>query len=73
MKYQALRPHFFSVVGGSRVLGMGGWWWGGSWGVWVVVRWVIGWVGSGGVVGPHDTPMLFFDNLVKKSDQIVKK
>ena len=24
MKYQALRPHFFSVVGGWRVLGVGG-------------------------------------------------
>ena len=32
MKYQALRPHFFSVVGGWRVLGVDGWWWGGSWG-----------------------------------------
>ena len=55
----------------------------------MVVGWVIGWVsgwwwggvGSGGVVGPHDTPimggcqmppMLFFDNLMKKLDQIVK-
>ena len=89
MKYQALRPHFFSVVGGWRVLGVGGWWWGGSWGGWVGgdgVGWyvVMGWVGlwvvggwGGGVVGVHDTPhhggALFFDNLVKKLDQIVKK
>ena len=80
MKYQALRPHFISMVGGWGVVGwfggwvvggrvghgVGGWWWGASWGGW-------GW---GGVVGPHDTPhhggchmpppMLFFDNLVKK-------
>ena len=55
MKYQALWPHFFSVVVGWRALGVGG---GGVGGV-------------GGVVGPHDTPhhgghqmpppMLFFD------------
>ena len=40
MKYQALRPHFFSMVGGGRVLGVGVWWWGGSWDGWVVVLWV---------------------------------
>ena len=41
----------------------------------------VGGVGNDGVVGPHDTPimgvsdapMLSFDNLVKKLDQIVKK
>ena len=69
MKYQALRPHFFSVVGGWRVLWVGG---GG----------VGHGVEGGGVVGPHDTPnhgrhqmppMIFSDNLVKKLDQIVKK
>ena len=39
MKYQALRPYFFSMVG----------WLEGSWGGWVVV---VGWVGDGvGVVG----------------------
>ena len=81
-KISALRPHFFSMVGGWRVLGVegGGWWW--------VMGWVGGGVGGvvgslgGGVVGPYDTPpswgcqmppMLFFDNLVKKLDQIVKK
>ena len=59
MKYQALRAHFFSVVGGWRILGVGD---GG-----------VGHMGIG-VRGPHDTPiiggircpMLFFDNLVKK-------
>ena len=62
-KYQALRPHLFSMVGGWRVLGVGG---GGvSCGVggWVMVGWVMGWVGGGGVggvgdggvVSPHDT------------------
>ena len=50
MKYQALRPHFFSVVGSWRVLRVSGWvgWWGGSMGGWVcwwaVVGWVMGWV-----------------------------
>ena len=44
MKYQALRPHFFFVVGGWRVLGVGGWVCSGGWG--------------GGVVGPHDTPII---------------
>ena len=53
MKYQALRPHFFSVVGVWRVFGVGGggvggggvggcvcqWWWGGSWGGWVCGCW----------------------------------
>ena len=105
MKYQALRPHFSSMVGSCRVLGVGGWWWGGLWGLWVVMGWVMGWVGGwwmarswdgfgggisgvgvggwgGGVVGPHDNPhhggvrclpCCFFDNLVKKLDQIVKK
>ena len=58
MKYQALRPQFFSMVGGWRVLGVGGWWWGGSWGGW---GWwwgfgVGGWVG--GVVSPHDSPIM---------------
>ena len=66
---------------------VGGWVCGGGvlWGGWVGVAWVGSGVmgGScGGVVGPHDTPhhgrnqmppMLFFDNLVKKLDQIVKK
>ena len=37
---------------------VGGWWRGGSWS---------GWVGSG-AVDLHDTPMLFFGNLVKKPD-----
>ena len=67
MKYQALRPHFFSMVGGWRVLGVG-WWVGGGgvvasgvgWCMVVVVwGWVCGWilvgwvvrVGGGGVVG----------------------
>ena len=59
MKYQALRPHFFSMAGGWRFLGVSG---GG-----------VGGVGGGGAVGPHDTTimgghqmptMLFFDNLV---------
>ena len=43
MKYQALRTHFFSVVGGWRVLGVGG---GG-----VVASWVGGGGGMGGGVG----------------------
>ena len=38
MKYQALRPHFFPMVGGWRVLGWVG---GQGWG---------GWVGSDGVI-----------------------
>ena len=46
---------------------------GGLWGGWVGGWLVVGLVGYGGVVGPHDTPMLFFDNLVKKLVQIVKK
>ena len=60
MKCQALKPHFFSVVDGWRVIGVGG---GG-----------VGVVGShdtpimGSIRCP---PMLFFDNLVK-NDQIVK-
>ena len=37
MKYQALRTHFFSMLGGWRVFGVG-------W-LWVVVGWVMGWVG----------------------------
>ena len=54
MKYQALRPHFFSVVGGWRVLGVGGWWQGGSCGGCVVVGWVMGWMGGvGHGVGGH--------------------
>ena len=46
MKYQALRPHFFSMVGGWRVLGVGGGGvghgvgGGGVGGVGVVVLWV---------------------------------
>ena len=47
MKYQALRPHFFSVDGwleGSR----DGWWWG-WWGLgewwWGGLGWNCGWVG----------------------------
>ena len=50
MKYQALRPHFFSV---------GGWGW---WGMWCGIR--------GASDAPHDAPMLFFDNLVKKLDNL---
>ena len=120
MKYQALRPHFFSVVGGWRVLGVGGVGVGHGWvcvwvgggrvghgmggggvggigvghgvcvcvGGWMVVGWVMGWVVVGGVGlgvvvlwvpihppswGHQMPPMLFFDNLVKKLDQIVKK
>ena len=117
MKYQALRSYFFSVVGGWRVLGVGGWvvvvvwmvgwvgvfWWGGvggeGWGWWVG-RWGGGVVGSGWVgdvmgsgwgggvhlIGkiilsleknnmgasdtPNDAPMLFFDNLGKKLDNL---
>ena len=50
MKYQALRPHFFPVVGGWRVLQVGWvarWWWGGwgwwgGFGWWVVVLWGVG-------------------------------
>ena len=42
MKYQALRPHFFSMVGGCRVLGVGG---GGV----MAGGWACGW--GGGVVG----------------------
>ena len=46
MKYQALRPQFFSVGG------WGGWWGGvvvGGWGWLVVVRWVVMvWVDGGG-------------------------
>ena len=53
MKYQALRPHFFSMVGGWRVLGVGGWHWG-WWVGGVVMLWV-----------PMMPPMLVFDNLVK--------
>ena len=85
MKYQALRPHFFSVVGGWRGLGVGGGGVGHGVGWWLAGDGVGGvgvgeWVG-GGVVGPHDTPhhgghqmssMLFFDNLVEKLNQIVK-
>ena len=51
MKYQALRPHFFSMVGGWRVLGLGGWVGGGR-----VGHGVGGWDGGG--VGPHDTPIM---------------
>ena len=41
MKYQALRPHVFSVGG----------WLEGSRGGWVVVGMVVGWVGCGSVGG----------------------
>ena len=41
MKYQALRPHFFFMVG--WVVGWG--WWGG----WF--SWVVGWCGCGGMGG----------------------
>ena len=90
MKYQALRPNFFSMVGGWRVLGVGWvmgwvggggvghgvvgwvgrWWWEGLWGGGGVGHGVGGW--GGGVVGPHDTPMLFLDNLVKKLTKLSK-
>ena len=61
MKYQALRPHFFSVVGwggvGGRV-GVVGWrWWVEGWfgldlGAWVLVRDVVGVAGRmGGGMG----------------------
>ena len=43
MKYQALRPHFFSVVGWGRWW-RGGWWGGGRDGGMVVVGWV--WLGG---------------------------
>ena len=67
---------------GHRV---GGWGWGWSWvGEWVLVGSVSGWLVVGWVwfgvpmTPPHHgghqmPPMLFFDNLVKKLDQIVKK
>ena len=50
--------------------GLGGCWWGGSW--------VGGWCWGASPQHPHHggchmPPMLFFDNLVKKLDQIVKK
>ena len=45
MKYQALRPHLFSMVGGWRVLGVGGWVGGSG-----VGHGVGGWLGGGGVV-----------------------
>ena len=55
MKYQALRPHIFSVVGGWRVLGVCGWVVVGGvghgvggggvlWGVWVGLRVAVLWV-----------------------------
>ena len=85
MKYQAFLPHFGSV-GGWLEGSWGGWWWGGLWGGWMVVGWVMGWVGGLVVLlvpmtapsweasdTPCDTPMLFFDNLGKKLDQIVKR
>ena len=49
MKYQALRPHFFSVDGWLEGTCGGwwvGWWW---WGGWLMVG-VVVWVGDG-VVG----------------------
>ena len=52
----------------------GGWLegsWGGLCGGWVVVLWVPMMPPIMG--GASDTPMLSFDNLVKKLDQIVKK
>ena len=43
MKYQALRPHFFSVGGWEH-----GWWWAGWCGGWVCGGGVgSGWVGDG--------------------------
>ena len=51
----ALRPHFFSVVGGLKVPGVGGWVGGGGGGGGVVVLVVVG-VWGGGVMGLHDTP-----------------
>ena len=52
MKYQALRPHFYSMGGWLGVLGVGGWW-GGGWmvGVGCVVVLVDGRSGVGGVGG----------------------
>ena len=55
-----IKAHFFSMVSGWRVPGVSGWWWDGSWGGWVgggvvgyfgrvVMGWVMGWVGVGGV------------------------
>ena len=45
MKYQAVRPHFFSMVGGWRVLGVGG---GGVVACgWVCGWWWVGWMGGG--------------------------
>ena len=65
------------ISGIKTPLFLHGGWLEGSWGGWVsglvVVGWVGGWVGGGGGVGPHDTPHVIFDNLVKKLDQIVKK
>ena len=60
MKYQALRPHFISVVGGWGVLGVGGggvmaggvggwvggFWWGGWWDGWGSGVVGSGWVGD---------------------------
>ena len=77
---------FLGWVGGRVVVGwIVGWvvvgWVMGWVGVGLVGLGVMGGWGYG-VVGPHDTPhhgglsdapMLFFDNLVKKLDQIVKK
>ena len=55
MKYQALRPHFFSVGGWRWWDGgwWGGWWWGGGVRVGGGGMGVVGWVGGGevGVVG----------------------
>ena len=50
MKYQALRPHFFSMVGGRRVLGVGGG--------------VVGPHDTPHHGGHQMPPMLFFNNLV---------
>ena len=45
MKYQALRPHFFSVVGGWRVLGVDGGVVADEVGQWVGGCILLGWVG----------------------------
>ena len=58
MKYQALRPQFFSVggqgmVGLGVVVGRSGWWWG------EVGGWMVGWGGwvGGGDGGTHSLDM----------------
>ena len=82
------------ISGIKAPLFLHGGWLEGSWGGWVVVGWVMGWMGGywwggwgmeswvGGVVvlsvpmthpimeGVSDAPMLVFDNLVKKLDNL---